>query len=98
MIQSLLGMMNRYRGGTIEKNQSANVDAIAAMLARQGVNTLRNQPTDNVLFLPVSDKEAIAVRLQSCSLQKGMLTLTTTPLNCEQRQKIQQRIGAGTTE
>jgi hypothetical protein len=97
LVKSLAAMAEHHKGAArLDRGGGANNDAISAMLAWQGIDALANQPTENVLFLPVISTDAgLPVRLKSCELQDGMMILTTVPLEASQRQQLIEAIRKG---
>lgn len=97
LVKSLAAIAEQHRSSaSLDRGGGANTDAISAMLAWQGMDALGNKPTENVLFLPVISANAgLPVRLKSCELQDGMMTLTTVPLDASQRQQLIEAIRKG---
>lgn len=93
LIKLLESLALGQRGkAAIDRAGAANAPAVSAALARQGADTLSGKATFNSLFLPISQQSGMAVRLKSCELQHGMITLTTTPLTPGQRRELMQFI------
>jgi len=97
LIESLSGMMtNLIPMSRMDKGGGANIEAVSAVLAKQGIDTLSHRPTDNVLFLPVwAEQAGLPVKLKSCELADGQITLTTEPLTSEERDALLYRLRGG---
>ena len=87
LIDSLSGMMGSLVPmAKVDKAGGANLEAVSAVMAKQGVDTLSHRATENVLFLPVwSEQAGLPVKLKSCELADGQITLTTEPLSADER-------------
>lgn len=94
LMDSLKAMLGKYQtSASFDKAGGAGPNAMAAVMALQGIDTLNGRPTLNVLFLPViSENAGLPVQLQSCELQDGMITLTTIPLDAEHRRQLLETI------
>lgn len=90
MMTSLIPMANMDKGG------GANIEAVSAVMAKQGIDSLSHRPTSNVLFLPVwAEQAGLPVRLRNCELADGQITLTTEPLSAEEREKLLYELRGG---
>ena len=97
LIESLQGMMGKLIPlAGFDKAGGANIEAVSAVLAMQGADTLAHRDTENVLFLPVwSEQAGLPVKLMSCEMADGLITLTTEPLKAEERAKLLYQLRGG---
>jgi hypothetical protein len=56
------------------------------------VNVLRDQPGEPVLFLPLVDQGAVAVKLTHVEIKDHTLTLTVHPLSAAERAELLRRV------
>ncbi len=97
IIDSLTDMLGKLRAeAAIDRAGAANPEAVSSVMAIQGVDTLQHRITENVLFVPVSEKTGLPVKLKSCDLQDGMITLTTQPLEKKERDALLYKLRGGT--
>jgi hypothetical protein len=80
------------RNAQLQKDGSANTDAMAAAMAKLFLHVLADEPGEPVLFLPVGDKRAVPVRLTDVRIADKTLSLTVKPLNAKERGALIERI------
>lgn len=97
MIESLQGMTGKLVSlASLDKAGGANLEAVSAVMAMQGADTLAHRATENVLFLPIwSEQAGLPVKLMSCELADGQITLTTEPLTPGERAKLLYQLRGG---
>jgi hypothetical protein len=80
------------RKAALNKDGSANVEAMSAAMAKLFLHVLANEPGDPVLFLPVGNKRSVPVRLTDVKIEDKALSLTVKPLNATERVALLGRI------
>jgi hypothetical protein len=97
LIDSLTGMVGKLTPtARFDKGGAANIEALSAVMAMQGVDSLSHRPTENVLFLPViSESSGLPVKLKTCELADGQITLTTEPLTAQERESLMYKLRGG---
>jgi hypothetical protein len=76
----------------LQKDGSANSEAMAAAMAKLFLRALANEPGEPVLFLPVGDQRSVPVKLTAVGIEDKELSLTVKPLNAKERVGLMERI------
>ena len=80
------------RKAKIEKDGTANAEAMSAAMAKLFLHVLADQPGEPVLFVPLVKKGSVPVRLTDVKVDDKSLFLTVKPLNAVERAALMTRI------
>jgi uncharacterized protein YpmS len=83
------------RLAAIDRSGTLNDSAVSATMGSLLVQMLNDRPGEPVLFLPLLDNGAIAVKLTDVSVGEERLTLTVEPLTRQERADLLTRIQNG---
>jgi hypothetical protein len=75
---------------------SPNTSAICATMSDLLNNVLDDRPAEPILFLPLVDQGAVAVKLTHVKVEDHAMTLTVEPLAAHDRAALLDRIKQGT--
>ena len=80
------------RKANIERDGTANAEAMSAAMAKLFLQVLANKPGESVLFVPLVKKGSVPVRLTDVKVDDKSLFLTVKPLNASERAALLGRI------
>jgi hypothetical protein len=82
------------RGAQLDANGTANDDALAAGLGRLFLASLRGQPSDPYLFLPMQPlgEGSIPMKVTNFDVADGEISLTIVPLTATERRQLVDRL------
>jgi hypothetical protein len=80
------------RKAKIDKDGTANTEAMSAAMAKLFLHVLADRPGESVLFVPLVKKGSVPVRLTDVKIADKSLFLTVKPLNAAERVTLLERI------
>ena len=80
----------------IDASGAANAPAMDATMAQLFFHTMRNEPADPVLFLPLAEGgDSVPVKLRGVQVDDGKLSLAVVPMTTQERRSLLERIRGG---
>ncbi len=98
LAQSMRQRLPQWRAAAaMDRSGAPNSSAISATMAALLLHVLADEPAYPVLFLPLVDRGAVAVKLSAVKVENRALTLTVEPLSAAERAALLERIKQGTS-
>ncbi len=95
--QRLVGGLTRHlpswrHGATLDRRGMLNTNAILATMGSMLINIVDHEPADPIVFLPLVERGAVAVKLTEVRIENHTLTMTVEPLSAAERAELLRHI------